>query len=178
MTSAARGSMLLSQGGVTGCRLAAALAAIVSGSVLVICSGPLALGLALLVLGGLILCHCALDLYWASLLRRSPVQTPPPAGQPVPHETHFPEAAAFFVTTPGVVLGLLAAFTQGKFTLTLKVALLALAATIVLGILLHSLVISKPPAGGEPGFVVNYFFNFAFWTLTLGIFCIAFSYVV
>jgi hypothetical protein len=90
----------------------------------------------------------------------------------------FNAVATVLVTTPGVVLGLLAAFgTSGTLTTVVKVAVVALAAALLLGIILNGLVsmhgISNPPRST----VIRLLFNLTLWALTLGILGIAMGIV-
>jgi hypothetical protein len=86
----------------------------------------------------------------------------------------FNAVANVLVTTPGVVLGLLAAFgTTGTLTIVVKVAAFALATALLLAIVLNGLVsmqgISKPLRST----VIRFIFNLTLWALALGIIGIA-----
>jgi hypothetical protein len=82
------------------------------------------------------------------------------------------------VTTPGVVLGLLAVFgTTGTLTTVVKVATVALATALLLGIVLNGLV-SMQDIGNPPrSTVIRLMFNLTLWALTLGILGIAMGVV-
>ena len=90
----------------------------------------------------------------------------------------FNAVATVLVTTPGVVLGLLAVFgTTGTLTVVVKVAAVALATALLLGIVLNGLV-SMQDIGNPPrSTVIRLMFNLTLWALTLGVLGIAMGVV-
>jgi hypothetical protein len=82
----------------------------------------------------------------------------------------FNAVATVLVTTPGVVLGLLAAFgTAGTLTTVVKVAAIALGTALLLGIVLSGLV-SMADIGNPPrSTVIRLMFNLTLWALALGV---------
>jgi hypothetical protein len=90
----------------------------------------------------------------------------------------FNAVANVLVTAPGVVLGLLAVFgTAGALTTVVKVAAVALATALLLGIVLNGLV-SMQDVGNPPrSTVIRLMFNLTLWALVLGILGIAMGVV-
>ena len=90
----------------------------------------------------------------------------------------FNAVATVLVTTPGVVLGLLAVFgTTGTLTTTVKVATAALTTALLLGIILNGLV-SMQDIGNPPrSTVIRFMFNLTLWALALGVLGIAMGIV-
>jgi hypothetical protein len=83
------------------------------------------------------------------------------------------EFASAFVSTSGVILGLLAVFGERSFSLTIKVAVGALVADILVGIVLVGLLLSAPdPEDQRSWNLIRYVFNVALWALALGLLCI------
>jgi hypothetical protein len=90
----------------------------------------------------------------------------------------FDIVAPVLVTTPGVVLGLLAVFEKvGAMPTVVKVAAVSLATALLLGIVLNGLVsmhnIDDPPRST----VIRLMFNLAFWALALGVLGVAMGIV-
>jgi len=90
----------------------------------------------------------------------------------------FNAVASVLVTTPGLVLGLLAVFgNTGTLTTVVKVAAVALAVSLLLGIILNGLV-SMQDVGNPPrSTVIRLMFNLTLWALTLGVMGIALGVV-
>jgi hypothetical protein len=119
-----------------------------------------------LLLGIFIFLHILLELIVFAL----PARTGDEEAVPNP----FNAVATVLVTTPGVVLALLAAFgTTGTLTTVVKVASFALATALLLAIILNGLVsmqdISNPPRST----FIRLVFNLTLWALALGIIGIA-----
>jgi len=92
----------------------------------------------------------------------------------------FVESAGFYVTTPAVVLGLLTVFgSSSSPTVTLKVGALALAVTLLVGLVLHSYVSTLTDDSNKfvKGLIVPILFNLALWALSLGLLAITMSVV-
>ncbi len=90
----------------------------------------------------------------------------------------YKTVANLLATTPGVVLGLLAVFgNEGTLTTVVKVAALALATALLLGIVLNGLVsmqdINEPPRST----VIKLIFNLSLWALVLGVLGVAMGIV-
>jgi hypothetical protein len=129
-----------------------------------------ALSWAVLLLGIFILSHFLIEFVM--------IRLPANAGQSESVPNPFNAVATVLVTTPGVVLGLLAAFgTSGTLTTVVKVAVVALAASLLLAIILNGLVsmdkINDPPRSTA----IRLVFNLTLWALALGIFGIAMGVV-
>jgi hypothetical protein len=123
-----------------------------------------------LLLGVFILSHFLIE----RIVILLPVHSGP--GEVVPNP--FNAVANVLVTTPGVVLGLLAVFgTTGSLTIVVKVAAVALATALLLGIILNGLV-SMQDIGNPPrSTVIRLMFNLTLWALTLGVLGIAMGIV-
>jgi hypothetical protein len=129
-----------------------------------------ALHRAVLFLGVFILGHLALE--WGFL--RIPVGSGP--GEPVPDP--FSNVATVLVTTPGVVLGLLAAFgTSGTLTSVVKVGAVALATALLLAIVLNGLISMQDIKNPPRSTVIRLMFNLTLWALALGVLSIALGIV-
>jgi hypothetical protein len=89
----------------------------------------------------------------------------------------FREAAAIYISTPAVVLGLLAVFAEPFRSTTLQVAAVALAVTILLGIVLHGLVVLGTPTDEARLTLLGYLFNLLLWALAFGALAIALAIV-
>jgi hypothetical protein len=129
-----------------------------------------ALDWAVLLVGIFILFHFLIEFVMIKL--------PAHAGKTESVPSPFNAVATVLVTTPGVVLGLLAAFgTSGTLTTVVKVAVVALAVSLLLAIILNGLVsmdkINDPPRST----VIRLVFNLTLWALALGIFGIAMGVV-
>jgi hypothetical protein len=157
------------------------------------------LGITILVIGAFALAHLATDNIFALLNADSSnpggLATPPRAGQttrpppsgrsaPSPASSNdgapsgFVESAAFYVTTPAVVLGLLTVFgDKNKPTITLKVGSLALAATLLIGLTLHMYAAALKGDARRAQSLVSLLANLAHWGLAFGIIAIALSIV-
>jgi hypothetical protein len=82
----------------------------------------------------------------------------------------FNAVANVLVTAPGVVLDLLAVFgTTGVLTTVVKVAAVALATVLLLGIVLNGLVSMKDVGNPPRSTVIRLMFNLTLWALALGI---------
>jgi len=121
-------------------------------------------------LGLFILFHFLLE----QLIIRLPVR----AGHDETVPNPFNAVANVLVTTPGVVLGLLAVFgTTGTLTTVVKVAAAALATALLLGIVLNGLV-SMQNIGNPPrSTLIRLIFNLTLWALALGVLAIAMGVV-
>lgn len=98
------------------------------------------------------------------------------------HDKQVPDpfnvVADNLVTAPGVVLGLLAVFgTGGALTRVVKVAAVALAMALLLGIVLNGLASMKDVRNPPRSTVVRLMFNLTLWALALGILSIAMGVV-
>lgn len=152
-----------------GLRAAAGVAAIAVSFTSVVSSSESpdpALHWTVLLLGVFILFHLLAEVVVVAL----------PAGsgdeEPVPNA--FTSVANLLVTTPGVVLGLLAAFgTTGTLTPVVKVAVFALATALLLGIVLNGLVSMQGISRPLRSTVIRFIFNLTLWALVLGIIGIA-----
>jgi hypothetical protein len=137
--------------------------------------GERPLGIAVITLGGFILCHFAVERYFWSVR----AEFDPPA------DTGMRDLASTFVATSGVVLGLLTLFgdkTSTKqsdaFTLTLKVGSTSLAAAILIGLVLIGLLLmGAKPDDQRAWNVVRVVFNVELWAFSLGLLCIAIALV-
>jgi hypothetical protein len=84
------------------------------------------------------------------------------------------EFASSFVSTSGIILGLLAVFGGHTFSLTLKVGIAALVADILVGTVLVGLLLAGPASNDQRAMnVIRYVFNIALWALSLGLLSIA-----
>jgi hypothetical protein len=133
------------------------------------------LGVAGLVLAAFILAHLTIEHHYQQL-RDQFAKTPQASaasgghGQPVDGLREF---ASAFVSTSGVILGLLAVFGDGDLSLTIKVGIGALVIDILVGTVLVGLVISAPDSADQRSWnFVRYVFNVALWALALGLLCI------
>jgi hypothetical protein len=146
-------------------RIVAGISAIwVSGTTLVNSSGgpDPALRWTILLLGIFILFHLLVEVFVVAL----PVRSGQDENVPSPFNT----VANVLVTTPGVVLGLLAAFgTTGTLTIVVKVAAFALAMALLLAIVLNGLVSMKDVSKPLRSTVIRFIFNLTVWALALGI---------
>jgi hypothetical protein len=119
-----------------------------------------------LLLGIFILFHLLVEVLVVAL----PVR----AGQSENVPSPFNTVANVLVTTPGVVLGLLAAFgNKGTLTTVVKVAAFALAAALLLAIVLNGLVSMQDIGKPLRSTVIRFIFNLTLWALALGIIGIA-----
>ena len=83
------------------------------------------------------------------------------------------EFASAFVSTSGVILGLLAVFGEDHLSVTVKVGIGALITDILVGAMLVGLVISAPDSADQRSWnFIRYVFNVALWALALGLLCI------
>jgi len=121
-------------------------------------------------LGVFILFHLLIEVIVIAL----PVGTG--SGETLPNP--FNAVANVLVTTPGVVLGLLAAFgTTGTLTTVVKVAAFALATALLLAIILNGLVSMRDIGNPPRSTVIRFMFNLTLWALVLGIVGIAMGIV-
>jgi hypothetical protein len=114
--------------------------------------------------------------HWA--IERIIVSLPVRGGRDETVPNPFNAVATALVTTPALVLGIFAVFGTGKtLTIVVKVAAVALAATLLLGLILNGLV-SMQDIGNPPrSTVIRLIFNLTLWALALGILGIAMSIV-
>jgi hypothetical protein len=89
----------------------------------------------------------------------------------------FRDTATIYISTPGVVLGLLAVFGDHLRRTTLHVASIALAVTILAGIVLHGLLVYGTPDDEARLSMLGYLFNLLLWSLALGTLCVALAIV-
>jgi hypothetical protein len=94
------------------------------------------LGIALLAVGGFILFHLAIESWFQSI--RQDYEPADDGG--------LRDFAAAFVSTSGVILGLLAVFGDTPFSLTLKVGIVALVTDILVGTVLVGLLLAGAAA--------------------------------
>jgi hypothetical protein len=88
------------------------------------------------------------------------------------HQVGFRQAATTFIGVPGVVLGLLVAFSKPPFSLVLKVAASSLTFSLVASIMFLSVAsLQVAVAKGALRFL-NYMISAIFWSLAFGLFCI------
>lgn len=129
-----------------------------------------ALHWAVVLLGVFILFHLAIE----TIMVKLPIWT----GHDEKVTDPFNPVANVLVTTPGVVLGLLAVFgSSGTLTTVVKVAAIALATALLLGIILSGLV-SMQDIGNPPrSTVIRLMFNLTLWALALGVIGIAMGVV-
>src|SRR5437868_10706133 len=85
----------------------------------------------------------------------------------------FRDTATIYISTPGVILGLLAVFGDHLHQTTLHLASVALAVTILVGIVLHGLLVYGTPDDEARLSLLGYLFNLLLWALALGTLCIA-----
>jgi uncharacterized membrane protein len=156
-------------------RLLAAAAALATGGA-VLASNELErpLAFAILLLGGFILAHLIVEELWVKLTLKASPDTSPANDEA---GAAFREAAMVYISTPGVVLGLIAVFEKNLPRDTLRVGSLALATTILAGIVLHGLVVFGVPEDVQRRALVSYIFNILLWSLGLGVLCIALAIV-
>ena len=129
-----------------------------------------ALGLAVLLLGVLIFVQFLLDLIWTAL-----ATTGRDSWQSITTKTYtegFRQAATTFIGVPGVVLGLLVAFSKPPFSLVLKVAASSLTFSLVVSIMFLSIASLQVPAAKGALRFLNYMISAIFWSLAFGLFCI------
>jgi hypothetical protein len=127
-----------------------------------------ALGLAVLLLGTLIFVQFLLDLIWAAL-----ATTGRDSWKNITTKTYtegFRQAATTFIGVPGVVLGLLAAFSKPPFSLALKVAASSLTFSLVASIIFLSITsLQIPVAKGALRFLnymgQRYFLEPCIWSV-------------
>jgi len=131
-----------------------------------------ALEWAVLLLGVFIVAHLAIEVGFARLPVRSG------AGEPVPDP--FSSVANVLVTTPAIVLGLLAVFgTTGTGTLTtvVKVAAVSLVISLLLAIVLSGLLSMQEIKNPPRSTVIRLFFNLTLWSLAFGLLGLALGVV-
>jgi hypothetical protein len=125
------------------------------------------LGLAVLLLGVLIVVQFLLDIIWGTL--GSGVSG---SRQEITAKTYtegFRQAATTLIGVPGVVLGLLAVFGKPPFPLALKVGAVSLVFSLVISIILLFLSSLDVPATKGPLVFLGYLVNTIFWSLALGL---------
>ena len=129
-----------------------------------------ALGLAVLLLGVLVFVQLLLNEIWAALATEGR-----DSWQEITAKTYtegFRQAAATFIGVPGIILGLLAAFSKPPFPLALKVAASSLVFSLIASIsLFNASSLHVPVAMGALRFL-NYLINAIIWSLAFGLLCI------
>jgi hypothetical protein len=122
------------------------------------------LGVALLLVGAFILAHLGIEEHFHQL--REDFEAKPDAG--------LREFASAFVSTSGVILGLLAVFGDKEFSLTIKVGIGALVADILVGVVLIGLLLAGASDDDQPAWnLIRLVFNVALWAFALGLLCVA-----
>jgi hypothetical protein len=89
----------------------------------------------------------------------------------------FRDTAAIYISTPGVVLGLLAVFGEHLHRETIRVASIALAVTLLLGVVVQGLLVGGVPSDEARLAFLGYFLNVLLWALALGTLCVALTIV-
>jgi hypothetical protein len=162
-----------------------------------------ALRLSLLLFGAFTIAHLLLDLFWARLwarsarpqrseesetARRGRWRWQPPLtrhSSPAEHSedsgtrditSAFRETTGVVISTSGVVLGLIAAFSS-QVTLPLKVGITSLAIAILVGIVLYNYILYPLPEAAEPNVLIRYLLTIAFFALAFGLLSIAMAIV-
>jgi hypothetical protein len=171
---------VLTASGVFKFRIIGGCAACLGGLVALAAHDDPSLGVAGLVLAVFIFGHLTIENRYQELLNQfqpstqsdpDGVATSGGDGQPVEGLRDF---ASAFVSTSGVILGLLAVFSDGDLSVTTKVGIGALVTDILVGTVLVGLVISAPDSADQRSWnFIRYVFNFALWALALGLLCIA-----
>jgi hypothetical protein len=154
--------------------LAAAGALATGGAVLAAHDLERPLAFSILLLGAFIAVHLAIEAIWIKL---TPVAQDGEQAIETDAGAGFREAAMVYISTPGVVLGLIAVFEKNLPRETLRVGSLALATTILVGIVLHGLVVFGVPEDAPRRAVIGYLFNVLLWSLSLGVLCIGLAIV-
>jgi hypothetical protein len=131
---------------------------------------PLVLAIALL--GVTVLAHAGIDILWARVSRPATPELSS-VDDEAPLMEGLRQLATLYVSTPGVILGLLTAF-DATLTTTVKVGAISLATTVVTGMMLFGPLMA-PISWKQYGALqmLAYLFNFAFLALAFGILCIA-----
>lgn len=156
-----------SQGGILNIlRLIVGVASLVLG--IWVLSGK-AVSLAVILFGAATLGHALIDEALQSL-REDKTYSPPDA------TSGMRDFASAFVTTSGVILGLLAVFGDHKFSQVTELGIWALVVDILVGTVLVGLLLAAPAETANENAawnLIRYVFNVAMWGLTLGLVCIA-----
>jgi ABC-type sugar transport system permease subunit len=162
---------VLTKGGILGFRIVGGLTSLVIGAVLLgIGYSETALSVALLALGGFVLFHLVTEAWFLSVRENKDYAPADDSG--------LREFAAAFVSTSGVILGLLAVFGDKPFSLTLKVGIVALVTDILVGTVLVGLLLAGAASTDQKAWnLIRYVFNLALWALSLGLLCIALALV-
>jgi hypothetical protein len=122
---------------------------------------------ALVLLGGFILGHFYLDEGFQKLKTT-----------PAPEQPGLQAFATGLVSTAGLILGLMSAFSSRGFTLTAKVGVFSLAIDVLLGIALVGLLLAgHRPNDRGPVALVAILFNVVLWGLAFGLLCIALALI-
>ena len=122
------------------------------------------LGVALLLVGAFILAHLSIEEHFHEI--RQDFEAKP--------DTGLREFASAFVSTSGVILGLLAVFGDKEFSLTIKVGIGALVADILVGVVLIGLLLAGANENDQRAWnLIRFVFNVALWAFALGLLCIA-----
>lgn len=122
------------------------------------------LGLALVLVGAFIVAHLSTEEYFHRI-RKEFEATP---------DTGLRDFASAFVSTSGVILGLLAVFGDQEFSLTIKVGIGALVADILIGVVLIGLLLAGASNDDQEAWnLIRLVFNVALWAFALGLLCIA-----
>jgi hypothetical protein len=130
-----------------------------------------ALSVAVLVLGGFAVGHWLVDVVW------NKVGSNGVAGTNEQFVSGFRDTAAVYISTPGIVLGLLAVFGQDLGREPIHVASIALAVTLLTGIVVQGLLAGGVPSDEPRLAFLGYFLNVLLWALGLGTLCVALAIV-
>jgi hypothetical protein len=135
--------------------------------------GERPLDIAVLLVGAFAAFHFAVEALWSGL-----PGTPSGEADTAPDlAAAFRDAAVVYISTPGVVLGLLAVFGEHLRRTTLHVASISLAVTILAGIVLHGLLVYGTPKDQPRMALIGYLFNLLLWSLALGTLAVALAIV-
>ena len=156
---------MLTASGIRIFRIAGAKVSLIAGLVIIATGDPaVSLGVAVLLLGCFIGGHAWID-YTFQRIRQD--YNPP-------QDSGLRDFASAFVSTSGVILGLLAVFGDHPFSLTIKVGIAALVSDIMVGIVLVGLLLAGAAPDDQRAWnLIRYVFNVALWALSLGLLCIA-----
>lgn len=151
-----------------------------------------AVRVSLLVFGLFVIAHLLLDLLWAKLWASSAKKQPTSdanadPGKPAPSNQMtadenaevtkaFRETTGVVISTSGVVLGLVSAFSS-QVTLSLKVGIISLVVAILVAIVLYLYILYPLPEGVQPNVLVRYLLTVSFFALAFGLLSIAMSIV-
>jgi hypothetical protein len=146
-------------------RMAAGIA-VICVAILIVPGSRTSLRWALGLLGAFILLHQVLEGTALILTRR---QRSVASDAPAPPSS-FEAMGAALLSTPGVVLGLLAVFApKGLLTLTIRVSAISLAACLLLAIVANGLAAMKGAEDRPLSTLIRALFNVTLWSLALGV---------